>query len=102
MDPMMEADLAALPMIEVLGKQCPVLELTGDFTGMQGGTQEDQGMLGLVCLLDDQSVFVKMVGPKEAVHNARAGFEAFCKSLRLEDQSEDVAAASVTVDTARG
>jgi hypothetical protein len=80
-EPMAAADIANLPKIEVMGKQCPLIELKGQFTGMSGGPQTDAMLLGTVCELPGQTVFVKMTGPAAAVEANRDKFVAFSQSL---------------------
>jgi hypothetical protein len=80
--PMSEADVARLPVIEVLGRAAPLVEIEGSFTGKQGGRIEKAALLGTICLLGDRSVFVKMTGPADTVKREKDRFVEFCKSLR--------------------
>lgn len=80
--PLEEGDLAALPTITVLGKEVPLLEAEGDFTGMGGTTLPDQRLLAVACPLPDKSVFIKMTGPAADVEAQRDAFIAFSESLR--------------------
>jgi hypothetical protein len=82
LDPLAEADLAALPTLQVLGAASPLLEIEGTFRGMRGETVEDALMLALICPLADYTVFVKLVGPADEARGAREGFVALCESLR--------------------
>lgn len=63
--------------LEVLGQDSPLVELTG------AGDAAGRGMLGVVCPLPTHTVFVKMVGPADAVQASKADFVAFCRSLEL-------------------
>lgn len=76
-----QAEFDSLPTIEVLGQDVPILEVTGDFTGMSGDTAEGQGLLGVACIRERDSLFIKMTGPASAVHALRGEFEAFARSL---------------------
>jgi hypothetical protein len=80
-----EADVAAMPLVEVLGVQAPLLEATGSYTGM-GSAQavENTTMLGLPCLISGRAVFVKMLGPKDEVAAQRDNFLSFAGSLTLD------------------
>jgi len=80
-DRLSEEAYAALPRVRVLGKDVPVLELEGSFTGMSGTTQDDQGLLALACIREGDSVFVKLTGPAAVVHAERENFLAFVGSL---------------------
>jgi hypothetical protein len=61
----------ALPTVPVLGRQAQMVEIDGGAVGM----------FGLVCALEQQTVFVKMAGPMDALRAQRGQFVAFCKSL---------------------
>jgi hypothetical protein len=63
--------IAALPTLQVLGRASPFVEIDGG----------KAAMLGLVCELDEQCVFVKMTGPADAVRAERERFAALCTSL---------------------
>ncbi len=80
-EPLTEEQLAALPKITMLGKECPFIEVPGTFTGMGGTAQPGYLLLGTLCEIDGQSVFVKMTGPEAAVKGEKDRFVAFCQSL---------------------
>ena len=77
-----EADIANLPKIAVLGKEAPMVEISGTFSGMGTDGKEGYMLLGTVCEDGSQSVFVKMTGPEATVSAEREKFVAFCKSLK--------------------
>lgn len=74
--------LADLPAITVLGQDSPLVEATGAFTGMDGTTQADSMLLGVVREDPVQSVFIKMTGPESVVRAERDRFIAFCESIQ--------------------
>lgn len=76
--------VAALPTLPMLGRTGTVVEASGSFSAMGSAAQADQALLGVVCLLEKKVVFVKMTGPRAAVHAERERFEALCRSLRGE------------------
>ncbi len=78
-----EAELAALPTLDVLGKPSALLEVTGSFSGMGAEPTPDALLYGLVCELEGNSVFVKMTGPKSVLEGQKEAFQNFCKSLRM-------------------
>ena len=81
-----ELDPAAidnLPDIKMLGRTAKFVELKGNYTGMSGPTYNEYMMLGVVCPLPEQTLFVKMTGPESEVLNERKNFLAFCQSLKL-------------------
>jgi hypothetical protein len=86
-------DVDKLPKIEVLGKQCPIVELSGEFRGMDGTPQPGSMLLGTVCDLPTQTVFVKMTGPEAAVKANKDKFIAFSQSLALKQPAGNEAAA---------
>ncbi|HPJ99647.1 MAG TPA: hypothetical protein PKW60_09200 [Candidatus Hydrogenedentes bacterium] len=79
--PLEEAAVSALPVLEVLGKPSPWVEVRGAFTSASGEAMDDALLLGLVCPADAFSVFVKMTGPATVVEAQRDAFLAFCTSL---------------------
>jgi hypothetical protein len=79
--PLEEAAVSALPVLEVLGKSSPWVEVRGAFTSASGAATDDALLLGLVCPADAFSVFVKMTGPATVVEAQRDAFLAFCTSL---------------------
>ena len=72
-----------LPVLEILGEKATFIEIKGNYTGMSGPTQSAFMMLGVVCPLSDQTLFVKMIGPIAEVINERENFLSFCRSLKL-------------------
>ena len=80
------AEVAALPKVEVMGVPSPLLEATGEYTGMgASGAIPDTTMYGIVCLLPERAVFVKMLGPSAEVLAERERFTAFVASMHSED-----------------
>ena len=80
-------DIAGLENLEVLDKPSPLVEVSGDFSGMGRRQISDAGLLGLICELAGQTLFIKMTGPKDEVFGQREAFKAFCRSL-TQDQSD--------------
>ena len=83
--PALTADeMAGLERVEVLGLPASLVELTGDFTGMSGEVQPGGMLLGVLCELPGQTLFVKMTGPEGAVRAEGGRFQAFCESLNAD------------------
>ncbi|MEQ1891559.1 MAG: hypothetical protein ABL998_03365 [Planctomycetota bacterium] len=80
--PLSSDELAALEKVTMLGQEVTVLEVGGDFTGMDGKPRTNQGMLGVAWIGNGESLFVKLVGAKDVVHAERANFIAFVQSLK--------------------
>jgi len=81
--PLDAASIGALPRVELVGAQAAVAVIEGDFTDSMNGVQiPDAMMLGVVCPLPAETLFVKMWGPATEVAARRAEFDAFVKSLR--------------------
>lgn len=74
--------LAELPTVTILGKPSPMIEITGDFTDMDGQGGEAFALLGAICPLDAETLFVKMTGPASEVQANKDEFIAFCESLQ--------------------
>jgi len=80
------AELADLPTLDVLGQQALFIQILGNYTGMAGPTMENYLMLGVVCPLEAEAVFIKMVGPAAEVEPETERFIGFCQSLELDSQ----------------
>ena len=77
-----EAALAALPRIEMMGQQAPLVDVAGEYTDMQGAQKAGYKMLGALVTTDTHMVFVKMTGPGVEVDAQKDKFIAFCASIR--------------------
>ena len=82
LDPLGREAVAELPTITLAGREAPWVELTGVYQGMRGEARPDWMLLAAAALLDEEAVFVKMVGPEAVVRAERDRFIAFCGSLR--------------------
>ncbi|HKX46450.1 MAG TPA: hypothetical protein VJP77_07090, partial [Planctomycetota bacterium] len=74
-----------LGALQVLGAPALLVEVAGDFEGMGAEPVEDALLLGLVCPLGEDSLFVKLVGPAGEVRAERLRFLQFVGALRWED-----------------
>jgi hypothetical protein len=74
--------LAELPTVTILGKPSPMIAITGNFTDMDGQGGEAFALLGAICPLDAETLFVKMTGPASEVQANKDEFVAFCESLQ--------------------
>ena len=72
-----------LPVLPILGQEAKLIEIKGNYTGMSDPTQKDFMMLGLICSLSDQTLFIKMIGPEVEVLSERENFLKFCQSLKF-------------------
>jgi len=79
--PLTEDEFAALERVPFLGTKVPLLQLTGDFTGMDGRTQLGHGLIGVALVRPGGSVFVKLTGPEKLVLAEREHFLAFVASI---------------------
>lgn len=68
--------------LSILGGDAELVLLVGALAEKDGTLVDPAAMLGLVCLLPGQALFVKMTGPREDVLGQRAAFEVFVRSLR--------------------
>ncbi len=75
--PLAAAELAALPRVSMLGAEAVTIEIERAADHAEG----PEKVLGAVCILPRQSVFVKLGGPRAAVDAQRAAFLEFCRSL---------------------
>lgn len=79
--PLSDEDLDALPKITVMGRDVPLLDVAGTYTGMGGEPKPNQRMLGVAWISPQGSVFIRMTGPDEAVATRKDEFVAFCESF---------------------
>jgi len=75
-------EIEALPHITIMGHDSPYVEIEGDFKGMTGEAQPGYMMLAAICPLEENTVFVKMIGLATAVQAEKERFRAFCASLK--------------------
>lgn len=77
--------ISQLADINILGKQSKILDITGTYTDMQGTTHENYRLLGVVCPLENKTLFVKMTGPEKEVSLQKDNFVKLCNSLALKN-----------------
>lgn len=82
LSPLDAAGIAALETVTILGREARVLDAIGTYTDMGGEKREDTTLVGVVCELDDSTLFVKMIGPSAAATAERDRFLALCGSLK--------------------
>lgn len=82
--PLQPEQFAALEVVRILGVDAPVVEVRGGYQGMSGEQVADAELIGAVAPLEERTLFVKLVGPREVVAGQRDAFLAFCKSLQPE------------------
>ena len=68
--------IAALPRVPVLGQEALWVDLLGEGAA--------DGMIGVLCELPTNTVFIKMQGPSSEVRAHESELRAFCESLRLQ------------------
>jgi hypothetical protein len=79
-EPLSERELAALARVTILGADGVVAEIPrgSDATA----PAEHELLIGALSIQPEQSLFVKMVGPRAAVEAQREAFLELCRSLR--------------------
>jgi len=82
LDPIDNAEIAALPKVELLGAEVPLLEIHGEYEGMGGTGGEDMTVFGVPLIRQDSSVFVKFVGPREEAAAEKERFLELLTTLR--------------------
>jgi hypothetical protein len=89
------AGISDLPKQPLLGAEAVRVELEGDFKGMvaPGGDEpvvkRDYALVGLIAQVGEETLCVKFTGPKAVVAAEKANFDAWVKSLRKVEASED-------------
>jgi len=81
-DPLGLDGFEALTRIPMFGRKGTTIRVDGQYQGMNGELIDEAILLGAICSLDDETVFVKMIGPAPEVAPQQKKFEAFCRSLR--------------------
>ena len=81
--PLTVEELAALEHVPALGVRAALIEVEGNYRGMNGETVQGGALLGAVAVLADSTVFVKMIGPLDAVRRETDRFRAFVTSLEV-------------------
>ena len=80
--PLAPAEIANLPKVKMLGQEGTLLEVKGSYGGMSNVKREGSMLLGVICELPRQVVYVKMTGPEHVVTAERESFLRLCASLR--------------------
>jgi len=83
-----ENELAALRHVTVLGQPSPLMTVSGDYQGMGGETQSGALLVGVVGVLPEQVLFVKMIGPQATARAQIDNFVAFAESLQMRHSHE--------------
>ena len=66
----------------MFGRMVPCIRIEGSYTPFSGDQIPDAVMLGAICELDGEVVFVKMVGESGVVDADAHNFLPFCRGLR--------------------
>lgn len=93
---MTQAQIDALPKTNVLGKDSPLVEVSGEYTNMSGEKQTNATLLGTVCELPGESLFVKMTGPADKVAAEKEHFLQFAQSLKSKAAAAPAAEGAAT------
>ena len=74
-------ELENLEKIQILEIESPIFSATGNYQGMSGPKKDNYMMFGSITLLENDSLFIKMIGPESDMQNQKEKFTSFCKSL---------------------
>lgn len=82
--PVTDADIEKLPRKRLMGIEGVFVSLDGDYTGVgMSEPKKNFRMLGVIAMLGDAGLFVKMVGPKDQIEKNTSAFDQFVASLSL-------------------
>jgi hypothetical protein len=83
LEPADKGTIDALEKINVLEHESTLIHVRGTFSDSMRNIQqqENYGLLGLVCPLENDTLFIKMTGPGDEVDREREHFLRFCASL---------------------
>lgn len=76
------AEIEALPRVRWLGRDATWVEITGTYQGMSGEHVEGALFVGVVCLLEGEALFFRLVGPRAEVEAQREALRALLASMR--------------------
>ncbi len=81
--PALEATaIAALPKVEWLGQAATFCDFVGEFTGMSGDQAPvSRRLVGLILIGQEESLFLKMLGPAQELDGQIANFMALAQSF---------------------
>jgi hypothetical protein len=79
--PLDEAAIAALPKLNLLAQEVPLVEFAGDFVDMDGAPKPGYKLLGTLASASGTTIFIKLTGPASEVDAQKDKFIAFCASL---------------------
>lgn len=80
--PLSPSEIEALPTVTVMGEEAPIVEIDGNFDdSMRGATIADATMYGAVIPAGERTLFIKMVGPQDAMDAEKDNFVEFTQSI---------------------
>lgn len=82
-DPITATELTELPTVEFLGGRGIVIEGAGSYSSMGSEAQDGWALVGVIQNLQDQTIFIKLVGPEEEVKSAKASLPDLLSSLEV-------------------
>lgn len=81
-DPLEESELILQPPVYLFGEEVPMLVCEGTYQGMGGTPAPDQMLIGASGMINGETLFIKLVGPRDVVRGNWAAFARFCDSLK--------------------
>ena len=81
LEPFDAAAVDELDTVELLGEECKLLEVSGEYRGMSSQSGPGMTLLGVALIGTESSLFVKMVGPEADVAAERGRFLELLASL---------------------
>jgi hypothetical protein len=86
--PFTEEEFAEQTRTVILDHEAVIVDFEGAFSGMgQAAPKEGYRLIGALVETSDSSVFIKMVGPKDAVEAQKDYFTHFAQTLRFKDSA---------------
>ncbi|MFP6581504.1 MAG: hypothetical protein VCD00_02995 [Candidatus Hydrogenedentota bacterium] len=84
-EPLDETELMLQPPVIFFNEEVPMLVIEGDYGGMSGEKKPNQMLVGTSQEVNGQTLFIKLVGPKDAVRANWSKFVVFCSSIDLKE-----------------
>lgn len=82
--PLTEEETVRLASFDLLGSQATYMECMAALSPADGHPANEQMLLGVICPLGTETLFIKMTGPAESIIKEKDNFMSFVKSFHFE------------------
>lgn len=82
--PLTEEETVRLASFDLLGSQATYMECMAALSRADGQPANEQMLLGVICPLGTETLFIKMTGPAESIIKEKDNFMSFVESFHFE------------------